>query len=183
MPSGKATKVGDVVKSMSGQTVEVLNTDAEGRMILADALHYATTKFEPKIVIDLATLTGAICVALGEMYAGLFTNSDEMRQELETAGDEVGERVWRMPLSEVGGFYDKQIDTEIADMRNIGAGRGAGSTTAAQFLQRFINKHPKWAHLDIAATAFLDKDMYYVKKGATGWGVRLLNELVKRYYE
>jgi leucyl aminopeptidase len=183
MISGKAIKVGDVVKSMSGQTIEILNTDAEGRMILADALYYVASKYEPKVIIDLATLTGAICIALGERYAGLFTNNDTLAKELEKAGNDVSENVWRMPLSKIGGFYDKQIDSEIADVRNTGKTRDAGSITAGQFLQRFINKHSKWAHLDIAATAFVNQEGFLVNKNATGFGVRLLNELVKNNYE
>ncbi len=183
MPSGKAVKVGDIVKSMSGQTIEVLNTDAEGRMILADALYYAATKFSPKTIIDLATLTGAICIALGEKYAGLFTNNTDLSKELETAAAETGEGVWRMPLSKLGGFYDKQIDSDVADVRNTGKTRDGGAITAAQFLQRFIDKHPKWAHLDIAATAFVNQEGFMTQKYATGYGVRLLNELIKNNYE
>ena len=183
MPSGKAVKVGDIVKSMSGQTIEVLNTDAEGRMILADALYYTSTRFEPKIMIDLATLTGAICVALGEQYAGLFTQDTEFYNELEKAGFETGETVWRMPLSKIGDFYDNQIDSDIADVRNTGKTRDAGATTAAQFLQRFTNNHPKWAHIDIAATAFVSQECFLTPKYATGYGVRLLNELIKTNYE
>ena len=183
MPSGKSIKVGDVVKSMSGQTIEIMNTDAEGRMILADALYYTATKLDPKIIIDLATLTGAICVALGEKYAGLFTNNNELSKELENAGNETGETVWRMPLSKLGGFYDKQIDSEIADVRNLGKTRDGGSITAGQFLQRFINNHTKWAHIDIAATAFVNQEIYLTQKFATGYGVRLLNELIIKNYE
>jgi len=183
MPSGKSDKVGDIVRSMSGQTVEVMNTDAEGRMILADALYYAVTKYNPKLVVDLATLTGAICVALGEKYAGLFTNNDELSKQLERAGEETSERVWRMPLSKLGGFYDKQVDSEIADVRNTGKTRDGGAITAAQFLQRFINNHEKWAHIDIAATAFVTQDGFLTKKDATGYGVRLLNQLIKDNYE
>lgn len=183
MPSGKAIKVGDIVKSMSGQTIEVMNTDAEGRMILADALYYAITKFDPKAVIDLATLTGAICVALGEKYAGLFTNNDDLSRELRNAGSKTGEGVWRMPLSKLGEYYDKQIDSEFADVRNTGKTRDGGAITAAQFLQRFTNKHQKWAHIDIAATAYVAQEGFMTKKHATGFGVRLLNELVEKNYE
>jgi leucyl aminopeptidase len=182
MPSGTATRIQDIVKSMSGQTIEILNTDAEGRMILADALYYTITKFKPQTVIDLATLTGAICISLGERYAGLFTNNDDLQKELQEASRAVQEPVWRMPLNEIGVGYDKLIDSDWADMKNIG-GRDAGSITAAQFLQRFINNHTKWAHLDIAATAYVSKSIYFVDKGATGWGVRLLNNLVKNSYE
>ena len=183
MPSGKAVKVGDIVKSMSGQTIEVINTDAEGRMILADALYYTATKFSPKIIIDLATLTGAICIALGEKYAGMFTNNADLSKELEAAGNETGEGVWKMPLSKLGGYYDRQIDSDVADVRNTGKTRDGGAITAAQFLQRFIDKHPKWAHLDIAATAFVNQEGFMTQKYATGYGVRLLNELVKNNYE
>jgi leucyl aminopeptidase len=182
MPSGTATKVGDIVKSMSGQTVEVTNTDAEGRMILADALYYTIKKFNPQTVIDLATLTGAICVALGEEYTGLFTNNDELEKEIKNAGKTTNEKCWRMPLSKIGGYYDEIINSDWADVKNS-AERQGGAITAAQFLQRFIDKHKKWAHLDIAATAFVNKSNYFVEKGATGWGVRLLNELVKNNYE
>ncbi len=183
MPSGKAIKVGDIVQSMSGQTIEIMNTDAEGRMILADALYYTATKFEPKIMIDLATLTGAICVALGEKYAGMFTNNDDLSEELEIAGKETGEGVWRMPLSKLGGFYDKQIDSDFADVRNTGKTRDGGAITAAQFLQRFINKRHKWAHLDIAATAYVSQEGFMTHKYATGYGVRLLNKLIENNYE
>jgi len=182
MPSGKAQRVDDIVTSMSGQTIEVINTDAEGRMILADALYYAATKFKPKIIIDLATLTGAICVSLGEKYAGLFTNNDELSKELTEAGNKTGETVWRMPLSKLGGFYDKHIDSDVADVKNA-AKRDGGAITAAQFLQRFIDKHPKWAHIDIAATAFVNEYGFLTHKHATGYGVRLLNELIKDNYE
>ena len=183
MPSGKAVKVGDIVKSMSGQTIEVLNTDAEGRMILADAIYYAVSKFDPKIVIDLATLTGAICIALGEKYAGLFTNNDELSKELTKAGEATGETLWRMPLSPLGGFYDRLIDSEFADVRNTGKTRDGGSITAAQFLQRFTNKHKKWAHIDIAATAYLNQEGFLTQKNASGYGVRLLNKLIEDNYE
>ena len=183
MPSGKAIKIGDIIKSMSGQTIEILNTDAEGRMILADALYYTATMFKPQLMIDLATLTGAICVALGEKYAGMFSNNDELSKELIDAGNNTGETLWRMPLSKLGGFYDKQIDSEFADVRNTGKTREGGSITAAQFLQRFINKMNKWAHIDIAATAYVKQDGFLTTKNATGYGVRLLNELIKNNYE
>lgn len=183
VPSGKSMKVGDVVKSMSGQTIEIMNTDAEGRMILADAIYYAVSKFNPQIVIDLATLTGAICVALGDKYAGLFTNNDDLSNELINAGSKVGEELWRMPLSEIGGFYDRQIDSDFADVKNTGKTRDGGAITAAQFLQRFTNKHPKWAHLDIAATAYLAEEGFLTQKYGSGYGVRLLNELIKDNYE
>ncbi|MFC1659317.1 leucyl aminopeptidase [Pseudomonadota bacterium] len=182
MVSGKAQKPGDVVKSMSGQTIEVLNTDAEGRLILADAIYYTVTKFKPKMVIDLATLTGAIMVALADKKAGMFSNNESLVRELENSAKKTGEAVWRMPLSELGGEYDKMIDSQIADMKNIG-GRYGGSTTAAQLLQRFTNKHKKWCHLDIAGVAWKGKGDSLAKKGATGYGIRLLNKLVKDYYE
>ena len=183
MISGKATRPGDVVTSMSGQTVEILNTDAEGRLVLADALYYTETKFKPKMMVDLATLTGAILVALAEESAGLFSNNESLVKEIEASAKETGDSVWRMPLSEVGGVYDKMMDSDIADVRNIGRVRGAGSTKAAQFLQRFTNKHKKWAHLDIAGVAWKGKGDSLAKKGATGWGVRLLNDVVKNNYE
>lgn len=183
MPSGSATKPGDIVESMSGQTIEILHTDAEGRLILADELYYAVTKFKPKTVIDLATLTGAICVALGSVNAGVFTNSDDLAKEISAASKLTGELTWRMPLDKIGGKYDKLMDSSVADVKNISGIRYAGSITAAQFLQRFINKHTKWAHIDIAGTAFLEKPDYFVKEGATGFGVRLLNSLVEKNYE
>lgn len=177
MPSGSAQRPGDVVKSMSGQTIEVINTDAEGRLVLADALHYTNTKFKPKLIIDLATLTGAIIVALADVYAGLFSNDDELAKQLEKSGDTSGERVWRLPL---GDEYDDMINSDIADMKNVGSGRGAGSITAAQFLQRFVGS-TKWAHLDIAGVAWKGKGDALAHKGATGFGVRLLNEFVKKF--
>jgi leucyl aminopeptidase len=182
MPSGTAIKIQDIVKSMSGQTIEILNTDAEGRLILADALYYTATKFKPQTIIDLATLTGAICIALGERFAGRFSNNKELDEEFKIAAEQTMEHTWKMPLSPVDEGYDKVIDSDWADMKNVGD-RNAGSITAAQFLQRFINKHPKWAHLDIASVSFVRNNMYFVDKGATGWGVRLLNELVKLNYE
>ncbi|MDE3060666.1 MAG: leucyl aminopeptidase [Pseudomonadota bacterium] len=180
MPGGNAQRPGDVVKSYSGQTIEVLNTDAEGRLVLADALWYTEKHFKPKMIIDLATLTGAIIVALGTSRAGLFSNDDRLAEQLFRVGKEIGEEVWRLPLAEV---YDKQINSDIADMQNIGKEREAGSITAAQFLQRFIEKGTPWAHLDIAGVAWAKKDSDTVPKGATAWGVRLLNQLVKEYYE
>ncbi len=178
MPSGSAQRPGDVVKSYSGQTIEVINTDAEGRLVLADVLWYAQEKFDPKFMIDLATLTGAIIVGLGHEYAGMFSNDDGLCQKLTEAGQASGEKVWRMPLDDA---YDKQIRSEIADMKNIG-GRPAGSITAAQFIQRFVNKKP-WAHLDIAGMAWSSKDGPCTPKGATAYGVRLLDRLVADYYE
>ena len=154
MPGGNAQRPGDVVTSYSGQTIEVLNTDAEGRLVLADALWYTQKHLKPKLIIDLATLTGAIIVALGTSRAGLFSNNDKIAEQLSKVGATVGEEVWRLPLADV---YDKQINSEIADMQNIGKDREAGSITAAQFLQRFVNNVP-WAHLDIAGTAWSKKD-------------------------
>lgn len=183
MISGKATRPGDVVTSMSGQTIEVLNTDAEGRMILADAIYYTQTKYKPKMMIDLATLTGAIMIALGETKAGLFSNNDKLVKELEKASEATGESVWRMPLSPLGGEFDRMIDSEIADMQNIGKTRYGGATTAAQLLQRFIDNQTKWCHIDIAGVAWSGKGESLSKKGATGYGVRLLNKLVEEYYE
>ncbi len=182
MPSGTAYKPGDVIKTMSGQTVEVLSTDAEGRMILADALYYTVVNYEPETMIDLATLTGAICVALGENYAGLFTNHEGLSRELTKSGLRASEWIWKMPLSEIGGPCDKLIDSDIADMKNVG-GRDGGAITAAQFLQRFVGKTKKWAHLDIAATSFVKSSNYFVEKGETGFGVRLLNRYIKEYCE
>jgi leucyl aminopeptidase len=179
MPSGNAQRPDDVVKSMSGQTIEVLNTDAEGRLVLADALWYAQTRFKPKFVIDLATLTGAIMVALGSEHAGLFSNDDKLADRLAQAGREEGEPVWRLPL---GDGYDKAIKSKIADMKNIG-GPHAGSITAAQFLQRFVDKTP-WAHLDIAGVAWQDGEYTALAPSwGTGWGVRVLNRLVMDHYE
>ncbi len=179
MPSGTAQRPGDIVASMSGQTIEVLNTDAEGRLVLADALWYTQETYKPKFVIDLATLTGAIIVALGNEHAGLFSNDDKLSQQLTAAGKEVGEPVWRMPLGE---GYDKLINTDAADMKNIG-NRSAGSITAAQFLQRFIQEGTPWAHLDIAGVTWTSKDKPTVPKGGTAFGVRLLDRLVAEHYE
>jgi leucyl aminopeptidase len=178
MPDGKAQRPGDVVKSMSGQTVEILNTDAEGRLVLADAVWYCQNRFKPKFMVDLATLTGAIRIALGLELAGLFSNNDELAERLLAAGKAEGEELWRMPLGE---RFDKLIDSAIADMKNIG-GQFGGSTTAAQFIQRFVNKVP-WAHLDIAGTAWAEEARGSTPKGATGFGIRLLNRLVADHYE
>jgi leucyl aminopeptidase len=172
MPDGKAQRPGDIVTSMSGQTIEIINTDAEGRLVLADVLHYVNTKHKPKFMIDLATLTGAIIVALGQEYAGMFSNDDRLCDRLTKAGQATMERVWRMPL---GPEYDKLIDSKIADMKNTG-GRDAGAITAAQLLARFVDKTP-WAHLDIAGTAWADEAKPYQPKGATGVAVRTLAEL------
>jgi leucyl aminopeptidase len=178
MPDGKAQRPGDIVTTMSGQTVEVINTDAEGRLVLADVLYYINKRFKPRFMIDLATLTGAIIVALGQEYAGMFSNDDKVAERLTKAGEATGERVWRMPL---GSEYDKMIDSKFADMKNTG-GRYGGSITAAQFLQRFVNKTP-WVHLDIAGTALGSPQTDINKSWSSGWGVRVLNRLVEDYYE
>ena len=180
MPGGNALRPGDILKSYSGKTVEVLNTDAEGRLVLADALTYTEKKFNPKFIIDLATLTGAIIVSLGSEYAGLFSNNDKLSKELIDVGERVEEKVWRMPLNK---NFDKLIDSKNADMQNINYVGGAGSTTAAQFLQRFILNKTPWAHLDIAGMAFSKYGGALNSSGATGYGVRLLNKLVEDYYE
>ena len=178
MPDGKAFKPGDVITAMSGKTIEIINTDAEGRLVLADVLYYVNKRFKPKFMINLATLTGAIIVALGQEYAGLFSNDDKLSERLAKAGEATGERVWRMPLA---AEYDKIIDSKFADVKNSG-GRFAGSITAAQFLQRFVNKTP-WAHLDIAGTALGSPQSEINKSWSSGWGVRLLNNLVEENYE
>ena len=180
MPGGNAQRPGDIVKSYSGKTIEVLNTDAEGRLVLADALTFTEKKYKPKFIIDLATLTGAIIVSLGEEYAGLFSNNDELSKNIFKAGENVNEKVWRLPLHK---NYDKLIDSKIADVQNINYAGGAGSVTAAQFLQRFIIDKTPWAHLDIAGMAFSKKAANLNPGGATGFGVRLLNNLVKENYE
>ena len=179
MPSGTAQRPGDIVTSMSGQTIEVLNTDAEGRLVLADALWYCQDRYKPRLMIDLATLTGAVVVALGHHRAGLFSNDDELANQLIAAGKAVDEEVWRLPLDE---SYDREIDSDAADMKNIGSGRAAGSIIGAQFLQRFVNDVP-WAHLDIAGMAWSSKDTATVPKGATAFGVRLLDRFVAQHYE
>jgi len=178
MPDGNAQRPGDIVTSMSGQTIEIINTDAEGRLVLADVLWYVATKFKPKCMVDLATLTGAIMVALGTEYAGLFSNNDQLAQRLSEAGQATGERVWRMPL---GPEYDKLIDSQFADMKNTG-GRHGGSITAAQFLQRFVDGTP-WAHLDIAGTAMGAPKTDINQSWGSGFGVRLLERLVAEHYE
>ena len=180
MVSGNAQRPGDIVKSYSGKTVEVLNTDAEGRLVLADALTYTEKKYEPKFIIDLATLTGAIIVSLGSEYAGLFSNDDKLSKQIIEAGNNVEEKLWRMPLHK---NYDKLINSKNADMQNINYVGGAGSTTAAQFLQRFIINKTPWAHLDIAGMAFSKYGGSLNSSGATGFGVRLLNKLVEENYE
>jgi leucyl aminopeptidase len=178
MPSGKAQRPGDIVTSMSGQTIEVLNTDAEGRLVLADVLWYAQQQFKPRFIVDLATLTGAIIVALGKEYAGLFANDDRLAGELAAAGEVTGEKVWRMPLAKA---YDKMIDSKNADMKNIG-GRHAGAITGAQFVQRFI-KDTVWAHIDVAGTAMDSGRNDINQSWGSGWGVRLLDRLVADNYE
>jgi leucyl aminopeptidase len=178
MPSGSAQRPGDVVTSYSGQTIEVLNTDAEGRLVLADVLWYAQEKFDPAFMVNLATLTGAIIVALGQEHGGMFSNDEDLAQKLTSAGIASGEKVWRMPL---GDAYDKAIKSDIADMKNIG-GRHGSAIIAAQFIQRFVNNKP-WAHLDIAGMAWSSKDAACVPKGATAYGVRLLDRLVRDHYE
>jgi len=178
MPSGTAQRPGDVVKSYSGQTIEVLNTDAEGRLVLADVLYYCQQKYDPKFMIDLATLTGAIIVSLGHEYGGMFSNDDTLAAQLHEIGEETGEKLWRMPLGEA---YDRQLKSEIADMRNV-TGRPGGAITAAAFIQRFVNGKT-WAHLDIAGMAWSSKDTATIPKGATAFGVRLLDRLVAAHYE
>ena len=179
MPSGDATRPDDVLTSLSGQTIEVLNTDAEGRLVLADALTYTQRRFKPKFVIDLATLTGAIVQTLGFEHAGVFSNDDQLVQRIQAAGRYTGERVWQLPLDP---FYDKMIRSKIADMKNIGGGN-SGAISAAQFLLRFIEKTP-WAHLDIAGVAWQDGEQKpAIPSWGTGWGVRLLNRMVKEHYE
>jgi leucyl aminopeptidase len=178
MPDGNAQRPGDIVKTMNGQTIEIINTDAEGRLVLADVLHYVNTRHKPRFMIDLATLTGAIIVALGQEYAGMFSNDDRLCERLTKAGQATMERVWRMPL---GPEYDKQIDSKFADMKNTG-GRWGGSITAAQLLARFVDKTP-WVHLDIAGTALGSPQTDINKSWSSGWGVRLLNQLVEDHYE
>ena len=180
MVSGNAQRPGDIVKSFSGKTIEILNTDAEGRLVLADAITFTEKKFKPKVMIDLATLTGAIIVSLGSEYAGLFSNNDKLSNQLIEAGKKVEEKLWRMPLHR---NYDKLIDSKNADMQNINYVGGAGSTTAAQFLQRFILNKTPWAHLDIAWMAFSKYGGALNSGGATGYGVRLLNQFIEDNYE
>jgi leucyl aminopeptidase len=179
MPSGTAQRPGDVVTSMSGQTVEVINTDAEGRLVLADALTYVQRNFKPSTIIDLATLTGAILVSLGHEWAGLFSNNEELAARLQQASEESGDKLWRMPLAEP---FDRLIDSPIADMKNVGPREG-GSITAAQFIQRFVENGVKWAHIDMAGKAWSDKASATYDKGATGFGVRLLDQYVEDVLE
>jgi leucyl aminopeptidase len=178
MPDGEAIRPGDILTSMSGQTIEIVNTDAEGRLVLSDALWYAQDTFKPRAMIDLATLTGAIMVALGQEYAGLFSNDDELAQGIAAAGEATGEKVWRMPLAQA---YDKMIDSKFADMKNTG-GRHGGSITAAQFLQRFVKDTP-WAHIDVAGVAMGSPSSDINSSWGSGWGVRLLNRFIADSYE
>lgn len=179
MPDGNAQRPGDIVTSMSGQTIEVLNTDAEGRLVLADVLWHVQQEYKPQCMIDLATLTGAVIICLGHHMAGLFSNNDELAGWLLETGEKTGEKLWRLPLAP---YYDKKLDSPVADMQNIAEGREAGSTMAAQFLQRFVGD-TVWAHLDIAATAWSKKDSDLMAKGSTAFGVRLLDRLVREHYE
>lgn len=179
MPSGTAQRPGDVVKSYSGQTIEVINTDAEGRLVLCDAMWYAQERYNPKVMVDLATLTGAMIISLGHEYAGLFANDDTLATQLVTAGLHSGDQLWRFPLGEA---YDKLIASPIADMKNVGPREG-GSITAAQFLKRFVKDGVAWAHLDIAGMVWSDKDAPLWEKGATGYGVRLLDQFIAQYHE
>jgi leucyl aminopeptidase len=180
MPGSAAQRPGDIVKSYSGKTIEVLNTDAEGRLILADAIYYIDEQYKPELIVDLATLTGAIVVSLGNEYAGLFSNNDKLSEELIKAGEIENEKLWRFPLHK---NYDKLMDSKIADIQNINYSGGAGSITAAQFLQRFLKNNTPWAHLDIAGMAWTKKDLDIIPTGATGYGVKLLNKFVEKYYE
>jgi leucyl aminopeptidase len=179
MPSGNAVRPGDVITSMKGDTVEVINTDAEGRLVLADILWYTQERFAPSGMINLATLTGAIIIGLGHEMAGVFSNNDKLSQDFITAAKAEGEGAWRMPLAPA---YDKMLKSRIADMKNVGT-RAAGSITAAQFLQRFVKDDMPWAHLDIAGVASIASESAYAPKGATGWGVRALNRLIADHYE
>jgi leucyl aminopeptidase len=179
MPSGTAQRPGDVVKSLSGQTIEVINTDAEGRLVLADVLWYTQHRFKPKLMVDLATLTGAIVISLGATRAGLFSSDKTLAKKLFDAGEKVGELLWEFPMDD---DYDSDINSEIADVKNTGSARGAGSVTAAKFLQRFTNKVP-WAHLDIAGTAYTKKELTLSAPGSTAFGVRLLNRFIQDNYE
>ena len=180
MVDGNSQRPGDVVISYSGQSIEVLNTDAEGRLVLADVISYTEERFRPSFIINLATLTGAIIVSLGNEYAGLFSNNDELAKQIQNVGIKDNEKAWRLPLHE---NYDRLMDSKIADLQNINYSGGAGSITAAQFLQRFIKYKTPWAHLDIAGMAWAKKDSEVVPEGATGYGVKLLNRLVKEHYE
>ncbi len=180
MPDGNAQRPSDIVKSMSGQTIEVLNTDAEGRLVLADAIWWTQEKYKPQAIVDLATLTGAIIISLGHEYAGLFTRDDRLADQLLTAGEATGDRVWRMPLTKA---HDDMIKSDVADMKNITGGKDAGSSSAAAFIGRFVKKDQSWAHLDIAGMAWNQKDKPICPKGGSGYGVRLLDEFVRANYE
>ena len=177
MPGGDAQRPGDIVRSMKGDTVEVINTDAEGRLVLADALWYAQETFQPKAIVDLATLTGAMIIALGHVHAGFFSNDDDFAAKFEHACHATGEKAWRLPLGEA---YDKQLKSRLADMKNVG-GRPAGSITAAQFLQRFVREGTPWIHVDIAGVTLLKEASDLAPAGASGWGVRALDRLVRDY--
>lgn len=179
MPSGNAQRPSDIVTTMSGQTVEVLNTDAEGRLVLCDAMHWVQEKYAPEVMVDLATLTGAMIIALGHEHGGCFSNDDGLAEQLLAAGTGSGDTLWRLPL---GKAYDKLIDSPIADIKNVGP-REAGSITAAQFLQRFVKDGVKWAHLDIAGTVWIKSASNLADKGATGYGVRLLDRFIADNYE
>lgn len=180
MPSGTAQRPGDVITSLSGQTIEVLNTDAEGRLALADIMWYAQERFQPRAMVTIATLTGAVIIALGKEHAGLFSNNDDLAQQLSAAGTETGEKVWRLPLD---AKYNKMMDSKIADMRNISNSRDAGSITAAQFLQRFVKQNTPWAHIDIAGTGMGSPATDISQGWASGYGVMLLDRLVSKFYE
>jgi leucyl aminopeptidase len=179
MPDGNAIRPGDILTSMSGQTIEVLNTDAEGRLVLSDAIWWVQQTHHPKTIVDLATLTGAMIVALGNEHGGMFANDDALADALLAAGKATGDLLWRFPLSD---GYNKLLDSQIADMKNIGP-RGAGSITAAQFIKRFVQDGVKWAHLDIAGMVWSDKPGAHHDKGATGYGVRLLDRFVADNFE
>lgn len=179
MPDGRAQRPGDVVRSMKGDTVEVINTDAEGRLVLCDVMWYAQERFEPVAMIDLATLTGAVIIALGHENAGVFSNNDDLAKAFLTAAEKEAEGAWRLPL---GPGYDKQLKSRVADMKNVG-GRPAGSVTAAQFLARFVKERTPWIHLDIAGVASVKTGTKFAPKGATGWGVLALNRLIADKYE
>jgi leucyl aminopeptidase len=180
MPSGSAQRPGDIVKTLSGKTVHVLNTDAEGRLVLADVLWYTCDRFSPRILIDLATLTGAVSVALGSEFAGLFANDDTLAAHLLSCGEATGEKLWRLPMTK---NFDKDIDTDVADVKNLGTSGEGGSITAAQFLKRFLKEPVSWAHIDIAGTSWTRKTTPFVEKGATGFGVRLLDTFIQQYGE
>jgi leucyl aminopeptidase len=179
MPDGRAQRPGDIVKSLDGTTIEVINTDAEGRMVLADVLTYTQTEFDPKVIINLATLTGAIIVGLGHEKAGYFSNNDQLAQAFQKVCNSTGEGAWRMPLDDV---YDELIKSRLADIKNSG-GRTAGSITAAMFLKRFIKNDTPWMHIDIAGVTLPEKETELAPKGASGWGVRALNKFIKSHAE